>query len=118
MAYENILVEKKDGIGYVTINRPTKMNALNTPTMKELRDAFLELRHDASVGVVILTGAGEKAFVAGADVNELAQLDPVGGAEYAKRGQHVLHIIENLGKPVIAALNGFTFGGGCEMSQA
>lgn len=118
MAYENILVEKKEGIAYVTINRPAKLNALNTPTMKELRDAFLEIKRDDSVGVVILTGAGEKAFVAGADVNELAELDPVGGMEYAKRGQHILHIIENLGKPVIAALNGFTLGGGCELAQA
>src|SRR5206468_6053720 len=92
--------------------------ALNTPTTDELRRAILELKHDASVRVVIITGAGEKAFIAGADINELAVLKPAQGKEHAQRGQHVFDLIENMGKPVIAAINGFCLGGGCELAMA
>src|SRR5580658_9864801 len=88
MAYENILLEKKDAIAYVTVNRPKVLNALNGATIEELRAAFHELKQDASIRVVILTGAGEKAFVAGADIGELAKRDPVSGKEFAHRGQN------------------------------
>jgi enoyl-CoA hydratase/carnithine racemase len=118
MTYENILLEKKNAIAYVTVNRPKVLNALNGTTIEELRSAFHELKHDASIRVVILTGAGEKAFVAGADIGELAQRDPVSGKEFALRGQNVLNLIENLGKPVIACVNGFALGGGCELALA
>ena len=118
MTYENILLDKKNSIAYVTVNRPDKLNALNGATIEELRSAFHELKHDASIRVVILTGAGEKAFVAGADIGELAQRDPVSGKEFAHRGQNVFNLIENLGKPVIACVNGFALGGGCELALA
>ncbi len=118
MTYENILLEKKNSIAYVTVNRAKVLNALNGATIEELRAAFHELKHDASIRVVILTGAGEKAFVAGADIGELAQRDPVSGKEFALRGQNVLNLIENLGKPVIACVNGFALGGGCELALA
>jgi enoyl-CoA hydratase/carnithine racemase len=118
MNYENILFEKKNSIAYVTINRPTKLNALNTPTMDELRAAFHDIKNDAAIRVVILTGAGEKAFIAGADIGELAQNNGVAAKEYTHRGQSVLNLIENLGKPVIACLNGFALGGGCEIAMA
>jgi enoyl-CoA hydratase len=94
------------------------LNALNTETTDELRRAVLDLRHDDGVRALILTGAGEKAFVAGADINELAVQTPPGGREHARRGQHVLDLIENLGKPSIAAINGFALGGGCELAMA
>jgi enoyl-CoA hydratase len=118
MNYQNILVEKKNSIAYVTVNRPKVLNALNMATMDELRAAFHDIKNDASVRVVILTGSGEKAFIAGADINELAAHDAVSGKEYTHRGQSVLNLIENLGKPVIACLNGFTLGGGCEIAMA
>jgi enoyl-CoA hydratase/carnithine racemase len=118
MTFENILLEKKNAIGYVTVNRPKVLNALNMVTMQELGDAFQEIKNDASIRVVILTGAGEKAFVAGADISELATQDAVSGKEYAHRGQAVLDLIENLGKPVIACINGFALGGGCELALA
>jgi enoyl-CoA hydratase/carnithine racemase len=118
MAYENILLEKKDAIAYVTVNRPKVLNALNLATMKELGAAFNEIKTDAAIRAAILTGAGEKAFVAGADISELAQQDAVSGKEYAHRGQAVLDLIENLGKPVIACINGFALGGGCELALA
>jgi enoyl-CoA hydratase/carnithine racemase len=118
MTYENILLEEKNSIAYVTVNRPKVLNALNGTTIEELRAAFHELKHDASIRVVILTGAGEKAFVAGADIGELAQRDPVSGKEFAHRGQNVFNLIENLGKPVIACVNGFALGGGCELALA
>jgi enoyl-CoA hydratase len=94
------------------------LNALNGTTIEELRTAFHELKNDALIRVVILTGAGEKAFVAGADIGELAKQDPVSGKEMAHRGQNVLNLIENLGKPVIACINGFALGGGCELALA
>jgi enoyl-CoA hydratase/carnithine racemase len=118
MTYENILLKKKNAIAYVTVNRPKVLNALNAATIEELRAAFHELKHDGSIRVVILTGAGEKAFVAGADIGELAKQDPVSGKEMAHRGQNVLNLIENLGKPVIACVNGFALGGGCELALA
>src|ERR1700684_3645961 len=118
MTYENILLEKKNAIAYVTVNRPKVLNALNMATMEELGAAFSEIKADAAIRVVILTGAGEKAFVAGADIGELAKQDAVSGKEYAHRGQAVLDLIENLGKPVIACINGFALGGGCELALA
>jgi 1,4-dihydroxy-2-naphthoyl-CoA synthase len=116
MTFENVLFEKKNGIGYVTVNRPKALNALNMATMGELRAAFTDIQQDAAVRSAILTGAGEKAFVAGADINELAQQDAVSGKAFAMRGQSVLDLIENLGKPVIACINGFALGGGCELA--
>src|SRR2546429_1045465 len=118
MTFSNILFEKKNSIAYVTVNRPKVLNALNMATMEELRAAFHEIKNDASVRVVILTGAGEKAFIAGADIGELAEHDAVSGKEYTHRGQAVLDLIENLGKPVIACINGFALGGGCELALA
>lgn len=118
MTYENILLEKKNSIAYVTVNRPKVLNALNSATLEELRAAFTDIKADREIRVVIFTGAGEKAFIAGADINELAQRDAVSGKEYAARGQSVLDFIENLGKPVIACINGFALGGGCEIALA
>jgi enoyl-CoA hydratase len=118
MAFENLLYEKRNGIAYVAVNRPEKLNALNRKTMDELHDCFQEIEHDAEVRVVILTGAGEKAFVGGADVNELAVQTPVEGKELSVRGQKILDLIEHLGKPVIAAVNGYALGGGCELALA
>ncbi len=118
MTYENILLEKKNAIAYVTVNRPKVLNALNMATMEELRAAFHDIKNDEGIRVVILTGSGEKAFVAGADISELATQDAVTGKKYAHRGQSVLNLIENLGKPVIACINGFALGGGCELALA
>ena len=118
MSYENLLVEKKSSVAYITVNRPKVLNALNMATMEELRAAFHEIKNDASVRVVIFTGTGEKAFIAGADIGELAKHDAVSGKEYTHRGQSVLNLIENLGKPVIACINGFALGGGCEIAMA
>lgn len=118
MAYENIKYEKRDGIAYITFNRPDKLNALNRKTMEELDSILTDARADQSVRVLILTGAGEKAFIAGADINELAQQTPVHGKEFSIWGQGVLHKLETMGKPSIAAINGFALGGGCEMALA
>jgi enoyl-CoA hydratase len=118
MTYENILLEKKNAIAYVTVNRPKVLNALSLATMEELGVAFNDIKNDSAIRVAILTGSGEKAFVAGADIGELAKQDPVSGKEYAHRGQAVLDLIENLGKPVIACINGFALGGGCELALA
>jgi enoyl-CoA hydratase/carnithine racemase len=118
MSYENILLEKKSAIAYVTINRPAKLNALNMATMEELRAAFIDIKSDTATRIVILTGSGDKAFIAGADIGELSKNDAVTGKEYTHRGQSVLDLIENLGKPVIAAINGFALGGGCELAMA
>jgi len=118
MAFENLLYEKRNGIGYVAVNRPEKLNALNRKTMDELHDCFQEIERDDEVRAVILTGAGEKAFVGGADINELAVQTPVEGKELSMRGQKILDLIEHLGKPVIAAVNGYALGGGCELALA
>jgi enoyl-CoA hydratase/carnithine racemase len=116
--YENILYDTKANIAYITVNRPKVLNALNMATMEELRRAFTAAKEDPQVRVVIFTGAGEKAFIAGADVNELQKHNAVQGKEYTHRGQSVLDLIENLGKPVIACVNGFALGGGCEIAMA
>lgn len=116
MAYENLLYEKKDGIAYVTFNRPKVLNALNRKTVEELQQVLLDARDDNAVRVLILTGAGEKAFVAGADINELAQQTPVNGKEFSLFGQGVFHLLETMGKPSICAINGFALGGGCELA--
>src|ERR1700684_3386877 len=118
MNFENILLEKKTSIAYVTVNRPKVLNALNMATMEELRAAFHDIKNDAAIRVVLLTGAGEKAFIAGADIAELAKNDAVAAKEYTHRGQNVLNLMENLGKPVIACINGFALGGGCEIALA
>lgn len=118
MNYENILLEKKNSIAYVTVNRPKVLNALNMATMEGLRAAFTDVKDDANVRVAILTGSGEKAFIAGADIGELRHHDAVEGKEYTHRGQSVVNLIENLGKPVIACINGFALGGGCEVAMA
>jgi enoyl-CoA hydratase len=118
MAFENLLVEQSGAVAVVTVNRPKVLNALNAPTLDELRRAALDLKRDDSVRVVVLTGAGEKAFIAGADINELAVQTPVSGREHALQGQHVFDLFENLGKPVIAAINGYALGGGCELAMA
>jgi enoyl-CoA hydratase len=115
---ENLLIDRDGAVATVTINRPKVLNALSIQTIDELRRAMLSLRYDDAVRVVILTGAGEKSFVAGADINELAAQTPVSGRELARRGQHVFDVIENLGKPVIAAINGYALGGGCELALA
>ncbi len=115
---ENLLVERDGAVATVTINRPKVLNALNTQTLDELRRVLLALRYDDSVRVVIITGSGEKSFIAGADINELSVQTPIGGRDHAMRGQHVLELIERLGKPVIAAINGFALGGGCELAMA
>jgi enoyl-CoA hydratase len=115
---DNLLLERTDAIALLTVNRPKVLNALNTATLDELRRLVLALKHDETVRCVILTGAGEKSFIAGADINELAVQTPTGGRDLARRGQHVLDLIENMGKPVIAAINGYALGGGCELAMA
>jgi enoyl-CoA hydratase len=114
----NVLYEKKGAIAYVTVNRPKVLNALNTPTWKDLRTAFEDARDDTAVRGVILTGAGNKAFIAGADIGELAHVAAFEAEQSSRFGQDVLDLIENLGKPVIAAVNGFALGGGCETAMA
>jgi enoyl-CoA hydratase len=118
MSFKTLLVETRDGVSLVTINRPEKLNALNAQVMRELDELFAALGADPQVRGVIVTGAGEKAFVAGADIAELATQTPVDGKESTLRGQRVLDRIEGLGKPVVAAVNGFALGGGCELAMA
>jgi enoyl-CoA hydratase len=116
MSYENLLYQKSEGVARITFNRPKVLNALNRKTVEELRDALLEARDDSSIRVLILTGAGEKSFVAGADIGELAQRTPVDGKDFSLFGQSVFHLLETLGKPSICAINGFALGGGCELA--
>ena len=118
MAFDNLLLERDGAVAMVTINRPKVLNALNSQTIDELRRAILELRADDEIRAIVLTGSGEKSFVAGADINELAVQTPVTGREHALSGQHVFDLLENMGKPVIAAINGFALGGGCELAMA
>jgi enoyl-CoA hydratase len=118
MPFENLLVDRDGPVALVTVNRPRVLNALNSQTLDELRRVVLDLKQDDGVRAIVITGAGEKAFVAGADINELAVLSPAAGREHALAGQHVFDLIENLGKPVIAAINGFALGGGCELAMA
>jgi len=115
---ENVLYEKKGPIAYVTINRPTVLNALNAKTISELRSAFEEARDDSEVRGVVFTGAGDKSFAAGADISEMANDTPLSAQEKTRAGQALTDLIENLGKPVIAAVNGFALGGGCELAMA
>jgi enoyl-CoA hydratase len=115
---ENVLYETKDGIAYVTLNRPKVLNALNKATWQDLQTAFKEAHDDETVRGIILTGVGDKAFIAGADISELATVSAVQAEESSSFGQDVLNFIENLGKPVIAAINGFALGGGCETAMA
>jgi enoyl-CoA hydratase/carnithine racemase len=114
----NVLYEKKSAIAYVTVNRPKLLNALNTPTWEDLRTAFEDARNDPTVRGVLLTGAGNKAFIAGADIGELARATAIDAERSSRFGQGVLDLIENLGKPVVAAINGFALGGGCETAMA
>ena len=118
LAFDNLVYVKKNGIAYVTLNRPKVLNALNTPTWSDLRAAFEDARDDTGVRGVILTGAGDKAFIAGADISELAHVTAFEAERSARFGQQVLDLVENLGKPVIAAVNGFALGGGCETAMA
>lgn len=118
MAHEHLIVESDGGVLIVTINRPRVLNALNAATLAELGQVFDAAAVDDIVRAVVLTGAGEKSFVAGADINELAVATPISGREHARRGQQVFDKIERLGKPVIAAVNGFALGGGCELAMS
>ena len=118
LALANVLYAKKGNIAYVTVNRPKVLNALNTPTWSDLKKAFEDARDDAAIRGVILTGAGDKAFIAGADISELAQVSAFEAEQSSRFGQGVLDLIENLGKPVVAAVNGFALGGGCETAMA
>ncbi len=118
MAAQFLICEIENHTAIVTINRPDKLNALNAAVKKEMRDLFEDLKTNDDVYVVILTGAGEKSFVAGADIGELIELDEQSGKEFAKGGQDIFTLIENLGKPVIGAVNGFALGGGCELALA
>lgn len=118
MTYANLLIAREGAVATVTVNRPDKLNALNAATIDELRQACLALRAADDVRAVVVTGTGPKAFIAGADIAELAQLTPVAAKILAQRGQHVFDLIEGLGKPVLAAVNGFALGGGCELAMA
>ena len=118
MPFDNLLIDRDQGVAILTINRPKVLNALNTQTLDELRRAMLELQHDELVRAIVVTGAGEKAFVAGADINELSALSATSARDHGLAGQHVFDLIENLGKPVIAAINGYALGGGCELAMA
>ena len=116
--YENLIIEKEGSIACVTINRPNALNALNTKVLEELEAAALELEKDALTKVIIITGSGDKSFVAGADISEMVSKSPAEGEYFAKAGQGAFAAIENLKKPVIAAVNGFALGGGCELAMA
>lgn len=118
LALENVLYQKKESVAYIIVNRPKVLNALSHQTFVDLRAAFEDARDDAAVRGVILTGAGDKAFIAGADISELATVTAVEAAQSSNLGQEVLNLVENLGKPVIAAINGFALGGGCETAMA
>lgn len=116
MTYDNLLVSDQDAVRTITVNRPDKLNALNRGTIEELQAAFAAARSDDGVRVIVLTGAGPKAFVAGADINELAQSSPLLCRDLSERGQRMMRSVEVLGKPVIAAINGFALGGGLELA--
>lgn len=118
VTFDNLLYEKKGSIAYVTVNRPKVLNALNSATFRELKAVFQDAQNDPEVRGVVLTGAGDKSFMAGADISELAQITPVQAEENTRLGQGVADLIENLGKPVVAAVNGYALGGGCEMALA
>ena len=116
--FDNLLIAREGAVALLTLNRPQSLNALNAPLLDELRQAILQVRDDSSLRAVIMTGAGTRAFAAGADLKELAALLPVAMHVYAQAGQRVLDLLEQLGKPVVAAINGFALGGGCELAMA
>lgn len=118
MELKNLLIEINGNVATVTLNRPEKLNALNVATINELEFVFNSLQNNEEVSVIILTGSGQKAFAAGADVSEILVLDKLAAKNFSERGQEVFNLIENLGKPVIAAINGFALGGGCELALA
>src|SRR3954466_16213727 len=118
MTLAPLLMDRDAAVATITVNRPDRLNALNAATIDDLRHALLELRHDDGVRALVITGAGDKAFVAGADIAELSQQSPLGAKITSQRGQHVFDLVETLGKPVIAAVNGFALGGGCELAMA
>ncbi len=118
MSYQTLLLDVKDNIAVVTLNRPDKLNALNAQTINDLDSVFDELKENERVHVIVLTGSGEKAFVAGADIKELNKLDMISAKEFAEKGQRVFNKIDKFDKPVIAAVNGFALGGGCELALA
>lgn len=118
MNFKNLLVEKSERYAVVTINRPDKLNALNIETVEELEKAMQALNEDEAIRAIILTGAGEKAFIAGADISQITSLDSESGKSFALRGQKIFHFVEKMRKPVIVAINGFALGGGCELAMA
>lgn len=118
MAYQTIILEKKNRVATLTINRPDKLNALNAEAKAEMKEVLEDIKKDAAIDVVIVTGAGEKSFVAGTDIRELTSLNQQSGKDFSAGGQEVFNAIENLGKPVIAAVNGYALGGGCELALA
>jgi enoyl-CoA hydratase len=118
MAYQNILFDIRNRIAYLTLHRPEKMNALNSQTMAEVQQALASVEEDGNVAGIVITGAGEKAFAAGADIGELAKQTPVSAKEFSVRSQEILHFIEHFPKPIIAAVNGFCLGGGSELALA
>lgn len=118
MEYQNLILERQDQIAILTINRPKALNALNSATLEELFQAFTELAKDTSIRVIILTGSGEKAFVAGADISQMSDMTPLKGRRFSLFGQNVMNLIESLPQPVIAAVNGFALGGGTELAMA
>jgi enoyl-CoA hydratase len=118
MIYQNLILRRGEGIGWITVNRPDKLNAMNVATVGEIEAAFQEFEGDPEVRVIILTGSGEKAFIAGADIGEFSGLGAETGAHFARRGQAMTRTIENCAKPVIAAINGFALGGGTEIALA
>lgn len=118
MNFKNLLYEVNDHVGVVKINRPEKLNSLNDETLNELYNCFTEIKNDKNIYVVILTGSGDKAFVAGADISELNKLNSITAKTFSEKGQSIFNLIENLGKPVIAAVNGYALGGGCELALA
>jgi enoyl-CoA hydratase len=118
MPFDNLLIERDAAVAVITINRPKVLNALNVSTLDDLRRAVLELKRDDTARVIVITGSGEKSFVAGADISEFVTDSPASGRDRALAGQHVFDLIENLGKPVIAAVNGYALGGGCELAMA
>ena len=117
-AYRNLLVDRRDAVTVLTVNRPEVLNALNRETLGEIEDVARRFGEDAEQGAMIVTGAGEKSFISGADINELAVLDPRGAEEISRFGQRVMNLLERAGKPVVAAVNGYAFGGGCELALA
>jgi enoyl-CoA hydratase len=118
LGFDNISIEKKDRLAYLTVNRPKALNALNQATLAEIGLALEDIHDDAGISGLIITGAGDKAFVAGADITEIAAISAVEAAAFTRRGQAVFDLLEDLGKPSVAAVNGFALGGGCELAMA